>query len=878
MPFIRPYTSNENIRSGLQSASATPAEFGAGIGAAVTDIGGAIAGLGATVRKVRSELSQDEAASAVATFDYSKRMLDRQTQATPGAAGFYDATGSDYDQAVDQHLANIKDPQARKAARQDLMARRPGALADAARFETSQAAGYSKLLADQGLDAIQNRVRTDPDSWVLAKQDADRLIDRQTSIPPAIREEMKTNQAQNLTRWRFEALISDAQDTASLNAVEKDINSGRWDQYFAPTDKANVLDAVRTSRTSLNTKADADATAALASVKDRVDAGVIVDPREMQAVAETVKRSNNPARLWSFTEMQERQRIRGQESRLPPSALNAEIVQGDGQQNVIAPSMPPDLNNAINHASEAVRGVIPTSYLVGTVAREYGGHIASGDWSRGNDAGASSAVGPFQFTASTWLDIVSRHGEAFGLTPKEIDDDPTAVLKLRTNVDAATLGAAFLAQENKQKVETALGRSITDPELYMAHFLGAGGAIQLLKTLQTDPDSSAAKLLPDAAAANDGVFYDHGRALSVREVYGDITAGFMGSPSRIDYVRNDERKKMAVDQKQGLADDPMTWAANSGSHAVGAVDSAAGMVARGATARSVADYYSIPTEDMKPFTKDEAADLTKKIKEGRSDDVLNIMSQIQGMGPEMARAAYKQLGEKEPVFEYAARLATDGHSGPAAADIIRGQKRIAENPDLSLGKSKEDISTAFATALGGSISGIAPRDAQAIRDAALAHYAETYVSRGNSEWSDEAFGKSVDAVLGATNGQPAIGAVNGSPTLLPAGMTADETNQVLDKMTPADYIAASIDGKPPRYADGAPVSADDISAEGKLRAVGRDLYQVQMSDGNLLATDVAAGGQVSFYIMHLDAQFGQDILQRPAQNVTPRGRIFPFAQ
>lgn len=877
MPRIQTYTSRETVNSGLQQTRATPNDFGAQIGGAVTDLGGAIAGTGATVARVRKSLSDDLAASNVATFDYSKRLLDRQTASPPGAEGFYAATPSDYQAAVDQHVGGIKDPKARKAARDELLSRQPSYMARAAEFETTQAATYSKQLADDGLSAITNRVRTNPDDWVLGVQDADRIIDRQQNIPAVVREDMKQKQREDLTRSRFEALVTDAADVPSLNAVEKDVESGRWDRFFAPTDKDRILDAIKTGRTSLNTKTDSDALAALNSVKDRVEKGVMVDPREMQGVAEAVKASNNPARLWTLTEYQERQRVRGQEARLPPSILNDEIAKGDGQQNIIAPSLPKDLNDAINNAALISRGQIPSSYLVGLVGKEYGGLIAGGDWTKDNIAGASKAKGPAQFIPSTWLDIVSRHPAAFGLTDKDVKDDPDAVLQLRGDVDASMIGAAIYAAENKQKVEAGLGRSIDDAELYMAHFLGAGGATTFLKAMASDPDSSAATLLPQAAAANPDVFYRKGGGeRSVREVYGNIASSFMGSPSRVDFVRNDERKNIARDQAAGLADDPMSWAANSGSHSVGGIDTPQDMAARGTTAQSIANYYSIPTEDMKPFTKDEAAALTKKIKEGRSDEVLQVMSQIQGMGPEMARAAYKQLGEKEPVFEYAARLATDGGSGAVAGDIVRGQKRMDDNPDFKtmFGRSQDDINQSFNTAAGVALTGISPRDAQAIRDATLAHYAETFTSRGNQGlWNDAAFSRSVNAVLGAREGQDAVGVVNGAQTLLPDGMTADTVEQTLDGMTAADFISASHDGKPPRYADGTPAEPDDIAAEGKLRAIGRDLYQVQMADGNFLATDVAPGGRVSLYIMELNAEFASKVIA--AQPPPKPARIFP---
>ena len=52
----------------------------------------------------------------------------------------------------------------------------------------------------------------------------------------------------------------------------------------------------------------------------------------------------------------------------------------------------------------------------------------------------------------------------------------------------------------------------------MAHFLGADGAAKFLSALQSDPAQSAAAILPKAAAANHGIFYDASGPRSVSGV------------------------------------------------------------------------------------------------------------------------------------------------------------------------------------------------------------------------------------------------------------------------------------------------------------------------------------------------------------------------
>lgn len=132
-------------------------------------------------------------------------------------------------------------------------------------------------------------------------------------------------------------------------------------------------------------------------------------------------------------------------------------------------------------------------------------------------AGTSSATGLYQFTNDTWLRTVDRHGANHGLDWAEAAisggrvQDPgmrAQVMALRYDPDASALMAAELARDNRAELAGALGRDPDPSELYLAHFLGAGGARQFLSALNEDPGQSAAALLPAAASANRSIFYD----------------------------------------------------------------------------------------------------------------------------------------------------------------------------------------------------------------------------------------------------------------------------------------------------------------------------------------------------------------------------------
>ncbi|MFC3676883.1 transglycosylase SLT domain-containing protein [Ferrovibrio xuzhouensis] len=149
-------------------------------------------------------------------------------------------------------------------------------------------------------------------------------------------------------------------------------------------------------------------------------------------------------------------------------------------------------------------------------------------------ASGSSARGLFQFIDSTWLQMVRDHGAKYGLTTEaqQIGTSPDgkpsvadpamrrAILSLRDNPRIASAMAAEYARTNQQALSRDLGIQPGQTDLYLGHFLGTSGASKFLGALQDNPAQNAAALLPEAAAANRGVFYDaDGRARSVGEIY-----------------------------------------------------------------------------------------------------------------------------------------------------------------------------------------------------------------------------------------------------------------------------------------------------------------------------------------------------------------------
>jgi hypothetical protein len=138
-------------------------------------------------------------------------------------------------------------------------------------------------------------------------------------------------------------------------------------------------------------------------------------------------------------------------------------------------------------------------------------------------ARTSSAAGLFQFIDSTWLEVLGRHGPRHGIHA------PTraAALALRNDPRISALMGAEHMAENRTRLESGLGRAVDSLDIYLAHFLGAGGAIAFLKSLAAEPDRAANELLPAAARANRPIFYAaSGAARSLAQVHALLARRF----------------------------------------------------------------------------------------------------------------------------------------------------------------------------------------------------------------------------------------------------------------------------------------------------------------------------------------------------------------
>ncbi len=191
------------------------------------------------------------------------------------------------------------------------------------------------------------------------------------------------------------------------------------------------------------------------------------------------------------------------------------------------------VTGAIRQASQATGTSF--HYLLATAKVESGLNPGAG-------AATSSARGLFQFIEQTWLGTLKESGAALGYgryadaitktgPGQYAVKDPamrSEILKLRNDPTANAVMAGAFTKANADILASKLGRVPSEGELYIAHFLGAGGAARLISLAAGDPNGKAAAYFPNAASANPPIFYDRatGAARSLAQVRDILTARY----------------------------------------------------------------------------------------------------------------------------------------------------------------------------------------------------------------------------------------------------------------------------------------------------------------------------------------------------------------
>lgn len=142
-------------------------------------------------------------------------------------------------------------------------------------------------------------------------------------------------------------------------------------------------------------------------------------------------------------------------------------------------------------------------------------------------ARTSSATGLFQFIDSTWLATLAKHGAKHGIS---VASKAEALALRRDPAIASLMGAEHMA-DNAAALSAGIGRAVDGAELYLAHFLGVGGATRFLSAMAASPGMAASELLPAAARANRAIFTDRktGNPRSLEQVFALLRSRFEGA-------------------------------------------------------------------------------------------------------------------------------------------------------------------------------------------------------------------------------------------------------------------------------------------------------------------------------------------------------------
>lgn len=158
----------------------------------------------------------------------------------------------------------------------------------------------------------------------------------------------------------------------------------------------------------------------------------------------------------------------------------------------------------------------------------------------GAQAGTSSASGLFQFTAGTWKQMVKEMGKDYTLEDRF---DPKKSEEV----------AAYFSNKQRQQLEKGTGQQASDTDMYMAHFLGAGGATKFLNALRQDPNAPAtAGATEQQINANLSIFVTKdGRLRTLQEVYDLMSGKLERAGERIAQGKvSDTVKNIGVDSQQ----------------------------------------------------------------------------------------------------------------------------------------------------------------------------------------------------------------------------------------------------------------------------------------------------------------------------------------
>ena len=194
----------------------------------------------------------------------------------------------------------------------------------------------------------------------------------------------------------------------------------------------------------------------------------------------------------------------------PPTEVAVKTTPAPSDTSADVPTPPGSIAQILQGASAATGAPLG---IMQKIAYSESKFDPKADASKNPPGSRSSAAGLFQFIKETWDSMIKSKGKKHGLS------SDTSPFDARAN---ALMGGEYISDNMKAIQSSVLSSPPNAADVYMAHFMGTGGAKQFFRELKKNPDKTAFDAFPKAAAANATIFYkdgDKSKPRTFREVY-----------------------------------------------------------------------------------------------------------------------------------------------------------------------------------------------------------------------------------------------------------------------------------------------------------------------------------------------------------------------
>jgi predicted transcriptional regulator len=834
---IIPYTSDVSDITNIPDARATGDDFGAQIGQSLSQIGQSTIQLSDALKEHqnRTDGVDGELALAQARQDMTQHLIQQENSPAAGSPTFT----SDFGQAFDDYQAKAADNlpnnnKVRQAFQVGMANLRSELSIRAMQSQASQGAAITTQKAQQTLSTYVNTIQTDPTQYDASVAAGNKMIDG-LGLPPEQSDKLRNTFTNTSIAARFDAMFRAAKTPAAINGVVNDLENGPWKDKMDVQQYQDMLRVAKSAQGSVQKMANETAEAGVNGIEDRIKGGANIDPSEMAQVGAAVKQSNNPVLLDKWARLQ---------------------VQNDTTQRVNSLSSP------------SLTGYIQANKT--GMADQTGPNTTTG-----------RAVDGFNYLKSKYglddvaaLGPMANIGRETGFMPRP-GDGGTSDGYFQWHADRMTRAAA--AGATGPDIRRAIDYAMSEPEgqAWLAQakagaFKSPEDAAQAWMSLFEKPKDPTADAPINnrwvqrlTEVVNGGKPLAQGPEGAPEGATPGLAQGGATSPTEYEWIRAQAAEQVLKRRDaQVAAGNQMQAGADAGLYTLSPLQSAQDFLARGQQSQVAQGF--LDTKENKPFTPQEVAAFDQVMQSGNIDQKINLLKNVSSMGA-TASDAFKQIGEKNPVFAHIGGLATI--SPAIAEDVLRGQQAMQDNPDAKSMLTAKNTgpgpggTAAFFDGIAGQALSAMPKDAYAARQAADALYVQR-VGAG-APWNADAYTQAVRDVMGSKPGDSAGGVttINGQPTVMPPGVSGDDFQTMLHSLQPNDLLTHSAGGGPPMDSKGRDISVADIQAEGRFRAISAGIYHVYMADG----APAGGTGPGGLYTFQIDAKGVQDILARPQQ-------------